>query len=161
MTFTILSLLVSFFSQISRILQARQTREKKFLNKDRATMRMIIKSIDLRTHHAFAHQKIEQCVQDIFDASEDLTDLHHRRDVSFSIEVFSIKNLTKTKQSLIVMFESIILTQDHSDANNSFRKLIMDNLKNIGVNRHSINVEMINVCISFFFCDLRHRGIVF
>ena len=43
MTFTVLSLLVSFFTQISRILEARHKREKKFLNMDRSTIRMIIK----------------------------------------------------------------------------------------------------------------------
>lgn len=91
MTFTILSLLVSFFAQISRICQSRQRREKKFLNVDRATIRMTIKCGDLQTHHAFAHEKIAQCLEDVLDTNENLADLHHRKDVSVSMEVYSIK----------------------------------------------------------------------
>ena len=155
MAFSVLSLLVSFFSQISRACQSRNVREKRFLNVDRATLRMTIKCGDLKSHHAFSHQKIEQCLQDVFDTNESLADLHHRKDVSLSMEVISIKELTKTKQSLIVIFESVILTQDQSNANNTLKGLILDNIKNIGENRHINNTEMTNVCAVCCNCLLR------
>ena len=146
MTFSILSLLVSFFSQISRLSQSLRKREKKFLNKDNITMRMTIKCDELKSHHAFSHQKIEQCLDDVLVTNENLEDLHHRKDVSMSIEVYSIKELIKTKQSLLVIFEIVVLTQDHSNQNDSLRAAILHNIKNIGIDRHQNNIEMINVC---------------
>ena len=145
MTFTILSMLVSFFSQISRVFQARGKRDKEFLNIENTIMRLTIKCDDLQTHHAFSREKIEICLQDVLDINEDLADLHHRKDVSLSIEVLNIKELTKTKHSLIAIVEFKVLTQDHSNANDSLKSKILDNFKNIGVSRHPNNTEMINV----------------
>ena len=156
MAFTTMSLLVAFLSQLSRISQLLRKREKKFLNMDRVTFRMIIKCNELQTHHAFSHQKLEQCLDDVFDTDKTLSDLHHRKDVSLTTEVYNIKERTKLKQTLIVVFESVILTQDLGNGavgSDSERKLILEAIKNIGVDRHGNNREMINVCI--FICLIK------
>ena len=149
MAFTTLSLLVSFFSQVSRLSQLQNKRQKKFLNNDRATFRMTIRCGELKAHHAFAYQKIEQSIGDVVDTDEHLADLHHRNDVSVTTEVYDIKAKIKTKHSLIIIFECLILTQELTESQDSERALILETIKNIGINKHPNNKEMTHVCNTY------------
>ena len=145
MTLSVLSLLISFFSQISRISQSFHKREKKFLNIHKAIVRMVVKSSLLKNHHQFTNDTIELCLQDVFDTNEALADLHHRKDVSLSFEVFYINAVVKTKQSLIVLFETTILTQDQIiNEKLSYKDLILQNIENIGIPGQTNNGEMIS-----------------
>ena len=148
MTFTVLSFFVAFFTQISRMCQLKDKRSRKFLNKDEATIRMTIKCVDLKPHHAFSHQKIEQCLSDVLYANKTLSDLQYRKDASFSFEVININEKIQTRQSLIVICQCIILTQDASISvsQDSERKIILDNIKNLGVHQHPNNKDVQTVC---------------
>ena len=126
--------------------------ENKFLNVDRSTCRITIKCGDLGAHHAFAYHKIEQSLEDILDTNKGLEDLHHRKDVSFTVECFHIKAKIKTQQTLIVIFESTILSHDQTgDENSSLKGQILECFKSVGISRHENNMQMQKVqCVLNF-----------
>ena len=77
--------------------------------------------------------------------------MHHRTDVSITKEIYDIKDKTPTIESLIILFQYIILTQDLTNNNKSLSKSIVQAIQNIGVNTHSNHQEMQNVSIYVVF----------
>ena len=134
LTFTILSLFFSFLSQLSRLCQILRRRDFRFLNNDLITCRLTIKCKDLQRYHQCTQKKIENCLMSVLKASPSLMELHQRLDTSFEIEVFEIQSSIESLQSIDVLFDATILSDEY--VGNSPNHVVLRNKANSNSQRN-------------------------
>ena len=134
MILSILSIILTLFSESSRICQLCRPRQEKFGYETTIISCLTIECDKLKSHHQFAKKKIENSIFDVLTHSNDekISQLRMRSDVSFSIECFYIVSSIKTLGSMTVYFEIAILS-----INDNFQQIFHENIENMGEKQHN------------------------
>ena len=112
--FTIVSLIFSFLTQMSRCCQIFRLRHDKFISKEVITCKLIIENKRLEDYHACTERLIETSIVKSLESSDDLEDLHYRLDTSFEIEVYDLKSeISNKNKSITAKFDCVILSDEY------------------------------------------------
>lgn len=163
MVFSVMSMLLAFFTQLSLICQQYRRKRLNFSKQHEMSFLMNIECLQLNKYHAFANKSIENCVNQVLIESPNLINIEYRSDLSYEISVIDI---TKTmfhndaNLSLSVLFDILLFVNEesivNSNSNTDINDQIIKEVKDIG-NRSTRNyATMVKSLISFL--KLRNSG---
>ena len=128
MTFSILSIIMSFLLQISRIchlLSRNNKLEGLFTHKIEICGILSIQSSKLKRRHVFAHSQLEQSMYDVLNTCEHANQWHQRSDTRYTIEIYYIKNYIKTLRKIDATFIINVFTfADYKRISQTFKHTI-------------------------------------
>ena len=137
MIFSIFSILLIIFSEISRICQICRPQSKKFINKINIQTSITISSPNLRYQHAYCNKKIEACLQDTLNQSNEMSKIIKRSDVTFDIECFYISSTIYTFKSFKAYIDINILCNE-----TNIKDIINYNINKMGDITHTNHIAL-------------------
>ena len=137
-TFSVISIIAACLSQASRICNFYHKRSNTghFIEKVYLTGYIVIKSNGLQRSHAFAHNKIGDCISHVLTACNDSKQWAFRPDVDVRITVFYIENQINTLRQIEAYFEiRLQTTKDCAKITQALRRNIEEMAKH-GFDNH-------------------------
>ena len=112
MTFSVLSMLVAFIAQISRLCQIFEPKSSKFTIKSVIMGQLNIDSKLLKSRHTFANKIISNCLLQVLSFSNISKEWFKRSDLSIEVEVYFIEDFIKTYRKMNCYFDVNVLHFD-------------------------------------------------
>ena len=129
---SVLSITTASLGYLSRICEKiRNKRSSKFNYLATLNTQISIKSMDFETKHAFAHDKLSQCIYDVLISCDDVSKWFIRSDVQHNIEVYYVQDFTKTLKCIQVTFKIEIYTLGTNETHIGISSSITQNIQNM------------------------------
>ena len=132
--FGVLSIVAASLGQVSRVCQKIRNSTSKFTYLVTLSGQFIVKSHDLHPRHAFAHDKLSQCIYDVLTTCDDAQKWSMRSDVEYSVEVYYIQNFSKTLSEIHVTFKIDMYTLGTNKKHLDVSSAIAENIQNMTQN---------------------------
>ena len=144
MIFSIISMLLSIVSQVSRVCQRMNPQSEEYYEQLVIESYLVIRSEHLGQHHAFCHKRVESSIYNTLYNIENVKNIMNRSDISFQIECYNIDDKIEIDNEIRAYFQINIFTNDENTST-----LIERNIRNMGDNGHKNYRNLKKVELSF------------
>ena len=146
MIFSVMSILASTVTQVSRLCQKHMFDKRVNFSYDiEIKSNFILKSKALRSYHAFAHSRIKSAIMDILSDIPKVKKLLQRSDIVMTSDVYYIESRVYTVNEIEAHFQLNILTN-----NLKAQKIFFENIKQMslpGDDNHGKLIKVLTNCL--------------